>query len=43
MMALQTCRHTGDLLKIGLVRPKQYYFLDLLNVVTFQLLGKCPY
>ena len=42
-MVLQTCRCTRDLLKIGLVRPKQCYFLDLLNVVMFQLLWKCPY
>ena len=34
---------TGDLLKFGLVRPKQCYFFDLVNVVTFQLLQKCPY
>ena len=37
------CWHTGDLLKIGLGRPKKSYFLGILNVVGFQLLQKCPY
>ena len=38
-----TLRHTGDLSKIGLVRPKKCYFHNLCNVVTFQSLQKCPY